>query len=64
MKGRGHVEDLILRGRIILIYTLKEKDWRPWAGLIWLRIWTVFGLLWFRQWNFGFQKLWEISLVS
>jgi hypothetical protein len=32
-----------------------------WIGLGWLRIETVGGHLWMRQWNFGFHKMWGIS---
>jgi len=44
-EAENHLEDLVLRGSVILKYILKKEVWRAWAGLIWLRIWTVFGLL-------------------
>jgi hypothetical protein len=38
MKGRDHLGDLGLNGRIILKFILKELDVRIWIDFIWIRI--------------------------
>jgi hypothetical protein len=37
---------------------------RVWIGLILVRIGPSVGLLWKRQWTFGFHKMWGISRVG
>jgi hypothetical protein len=39
-KGRDHLEDLGVGGKIILEWILGEKSGLVWAGFIWLRIET------------------------
>jgi hypothetical protein len=45
LKGRDHLEDLSVEGRIILQWTLEKQGRKMWTGCIWLRIWTSGGLL-------------------
>jgi hypothetical protein len=45
LNRRDDPEDLSIDGRIILESILKKYDGRVWAGLIWLRIVTIGGLL-------------------
>jgi hypothetical protein len=45
VKGRGHSEDLVVDGRIILECVLKEYGVKMWTGLNWLMIGTYLGLL-------------------
>jgi hypothetical protein len=45
VKGRDHLGDLGVNGRIILKYMLKMSDLLVWAGLNWLRIRTIGGRL-------------------
>jgi hypothetical protein len=40
VKGRDHVEELSVDGRMILEWILKEKGRRLWTGIMWLRIGT------------------------
>jgi len=47
--------------RIILKCTLSGSGMGTWTGLIWLRIRTLKGHLWMRQWTFGFHKMRGIS---
>jgi hypothetical protein len=43
---------------------LQEMRWSAWSGFTWLRIRTGGGLLWMRQWNFGFHKMRRISCLA
>jgi hypothetical protein len=45
-EGKNNLEDLGLRGRIMLKFILKESDGRTWTGIICLRIGKNGGLLW------------------
>jgi hypothetical protein len=45
LKGRDHVEDLDVDGRIILQCILGTYDGKVWTGFIWLRVGTGGGLL-------------------
>jgi len=46
---------------IILERTLNKQGENVWIGCIWLRIQTGGGLLWTRQWTFGFHTRRRIS---
>jgi hypothetical protein len=46
MKGRDHVEDRGVDGRIIFEWTLGKWGARVWTGFIWLRIGTSDGIFW------------------
>ena len=43
---------------------LQQMGSGVWNGLIWLRIGTSGGLLWMRQWTFGFHKMRGISWLA
>jgi hypothetical protein len=43
VKGRDHLEDLDVDGRIVLKLILRKQGWRVWIGLIWLGIDTSEG---------------------
>jgi hypothetical protein len=43
LKGRGHLEDLGVDGRIILEWILGKQDRKAWIGLIWFRIGPLAG---------------------
>lgn len=45
---RGHYGDPGVDGRLMLIWTLKEKNGKVWTGLIWIQTGTDSGLLWTR----------------
>jgi hypothetical protein len=45
VRGRKHLEDLGVDGRIILRCVLKKKGVRVWTGFIWLKIGISGGLL-------------------
>jgi hypothetical protein len=45
LKGRDHMEDQGVDGRIMLEWVLGKYDWMLWTGFIWLRIETIGGLL-------------------
>jgi hypothetical protein len=55
LKGRDHWEDLGVGGRITLRWTLGRQGSMGRTGFSWLRIWSSSGLLWTRQWTFGFH---------
>ena len=44
MRERGHLEDIRVDGRIILIWIFKEWDRKAWIGMICARIGTGGGL--------------------
>ena len=44
-KGKSHLEDPGVDGRIILRWIFRKWDVEVWTGSIWLRIWTDSGLL-------------------
>jgi hypothetical protein len=45
LKGRDHLGDLVVDGRIILKYMLNTQGARVWAGSFWLRIGRSCGFL-------------------
>jgi len=45
VRERDHLEDPGVGGRTTLTWVFKKWVWGVWAGLIWLRIGTVDGLL-------------------
>jgi hypothetical protein len=45
LKGRGHLEDLGVDGKIILEWILGQYGGRVWTGLVYFRIGTSGGLL-------------------
>jgi hypothetical protein len=45
LKGRDHLEDVDVDGRLILKWILGKQDWKVRIGLIWLTIGTSGGLL-------------------
>jgi hypothetical protein len=44
LKGRDHLEDLGLGGKIMLDWILRRRSGKVWIGCIWLRIGTSGGL--------------------
>jgi hypothetical protein len=45
LKGRDHLEDLDIYGRIILkLKFVREVSWKVWIRFIWLRMWRSGGL--------------------
>jgi hypothetical protein len=46
LKGRDHLEDLGVDGKIILKWILRKVGKKLWTRCIWLRIGTSGGLLW------------------
>jgi hypothetical protein len=45
LKGRDHVDDIGVNGRIILEWTLGKQGRKMWTGCIWLRMGTSGRLL-------------------
>jgi len=45
LKGGGHLEDLVVDGKIILEWILRKQGREVWIGFIWLKIGTSGGLL-------------------
>jgi hypothetical protein len=45
LKGRDHLKDLVIEGRINIRMNSKESVAGVWTGFIWLRIWTSGRLL-------------------
>jgi hypothetical protein len=45
LKGRGHLEDLDVDGKMILERILRKYGGKMLTGFIWLRIWTSGGSL-------------------
>jgi hypothetical protein len=43
---------------------LKKLYWKPWTGLIGLKIRNTSGPFWTRQWTYGFHNMMEISWVT
>ena len=48
LKGRHHLENQDIHGRILVKWILTEQDIRVRPGLIWLKTGTIGGLLWTR----------------
>jgi hypothetical protein len=61
VKERHHLEDVGAVGRIILKLILEVCGESVWPGFVCLRTGTNAGLLWMRQWTFGFYKMWGIN---
>jgi hypothetical protein len=51
-------------GRIILKWTLKEKEVRLWIGFDWLRLGPSGRLLWTRLWILGLHKMLRVSWAA
>jgi hypothetical protein len=45
VKGKDHLEDLGVDGKIILVWILSTSGGKVWSGCAWLRIGTSGGLL-------------------
>jgi len=45
LKGRNHVEDLGVDGKVMLGWILRTQSEEVWTGFIWLRIGASGGLL-------------------
>jgi hypothetical protein len=45
LKGRNHLEDIGVYGKVILEWIAENYGGTLWTGFIWLRIWTSVGLL-------------------
>jgi hypothetical protein len=63
-RERDRFKDLGVGGRIVLKWIFKKWGGEEWTALIWLRIGTGDGLLWMRQWTFGFHKMRGISWLA
>ena len=61
LRGKNHLEDPCVEGRIILKWIFRKWDVRVWTQPMFLRIGTGGGHLWIRKWTFGFNKMWGIS---
>jgi len=44
LKERGHLEDPVLDGKILLAWIFRKWDVGAWTGLIWLRVGKCSGL--------------------
>jgi hypothetical protein len=64
LKGRDHLVCLGTDDRIILKWILKEQVTTLWTEFVWLMIVPSGGLLWTRQWTFGFHKIQGISSLA
>jgi hypothetical protein len=56
LKGRDHLEDLGIEGRIILKWILKKYDVNVWTGFSWFRIGSVAGCCEHNNKIFRFHK--------
>ena len=64
LRGKAHLEDVGVDGRIIFKWLRKTWSRVAWIGLIWLRIGMGSRLLWMRQWNAEFYKFRRISWLA
>jgi hypothetical protein len=55
LKGGGHLEDLVVDGKIILEWILRKQGREVWIGFIWLRIWTKQSYCEHRKETLGFH---------
>jgi hypothetical protein len=64
LNGRDQAGDLDIDGTIILEWMLGKVCGKVLTAFVWLRIWRSGGLLWTRQWTFGFHKINVISWLA